>query len=557
MPLILRISSRYSPRPTFKFWGYGFFLGAIALSLIHICSSTEAIINGQGFALLRRFFGGALHPELSREFLLVTLNATLTTFSYAVCGTFLSLGLGFVGGLFCAQIFWTALFPQLSWSPRIWRTVRLIFMIPRSIHEVVWGLLLINLWGLDPLVALGAIAIPFGAIVAKIFSEILDDTPREGFAALLQAGSPPLSALLYGILPQALFNLVSYAFYRFECSLRSAAVLGIVGAGGLGYEIFLSLQSLKYDQLWTLFYALILLNGGVDWLSGALRDRLGCTSRLDLNSHRYRVGFRRRGWLIGTALGSMVLVGIGFWSIQPDWSRLWSPRIHLFWAELVQDWATLTIDAQTFGELSRLSLQTLEMSILAIAIAGLGGLIFACIVAKQKTTSRPQCGTWRIIAIISVWTCRIWLLGCRAIPAPIWALVILFVLFPGIVPGAIALGVHNLGILGRLMAEVIENVEQGPLEALRQAGSPASSVFLYGTLPLTLPSFLSYTFYRWEVCLRETIIVGLVGAGGLGRHLTEQLSSFDYGGVTVTLSAFLLLTALVDIWSGILRQQDI
>jgi phosphonate transport system permease protein len=79
-------------------------------------------------------------------------------------------------------------------------------------------------------------------------------------------------------------------------------------------------------------------------------------------------------------------------------------------------------------------------------------------------------------------------------------------------------------------------------------------VFLYGVLPLSLPRFLAYDLYRWEVCMRETVIVGLVGAGGLGRLLTEQLSSFDYRGMVMTLSAFLLLTFLVDWVSGVVRR---
>lgn len=146
------------------------------------------------------------------------------------------------------------------------------------------------------------------------------------------------------------------------------------------------------------------------------------------------------------------------------------------------------------------------------------------------------------------------LLLSRAIPAPIWALVALFVLFPGILPGAIALGLHNLGILGRLMAEVTENLDQRPLIALKAQGTPAALVFLYGVLPLTLTRFLSYTLYRWEVCLRETVIVGLVGAGGLGRVLTEQLSSFDYRGLLVTLVCFGVLTFGVDWLSGWARR---
>jgi phosphonate transport system permease protein len=111
-----------------------------------------------------------------------------------------------------------------------------------------------------------------------------------------------------------------------------------------------------------------------------------------------------------------------------------------------------------------------------------------------------------------------------------------------------------MGILGRLMAEVNENLDQRPLMALKAQGTPTSLVFLYGVLPLTITRFLAYILYRWEVCTRETVIVGLVGAGGLGRLLTEQLSSFDYRSVVVTLSVFILLTFGVDWVSGVARR---
>jgi phosphonate transport system permease protein len=256
--------------------------------------------------------------------------------------------------------------------------------------------------------------------------------------------------------------------------------------------------------------------------------------------------------LIGTLGGSLVLVGWGFWYIRPDWPRLWSNRTLQFTQEVSEQLQRLSIDTAQLKTLFWLSLQTLEMSILVIAIAGIGGFGLAFLATKQPSNrgDRPS-----IIHQIRTSLSRIILLFCRGIPAPIWALVILFVMFPGILPGAIALGIHNLGILGRLMTEVIENVEPEPIDALAQLGSPASSVLLYGTVPLTLPNFISYTFYRWEVCLRETVIVGLVGAGGLGRLLTEQLSSFDYAGIFVTLSFFLGLTYFVDTFSSLLRRQ--
>jgi phosphonate transport system permease protein len=355
-------------------------------------------------------------------------------------------------------------------------------------------------------------------------------------------------------MPQALFNLVSYSFYRFECSLRSTAVLGMIGAGGLGSEIYLSLQSLRYEELWTLFYALIALTAGVDRLSGFLREKLGCTGRLDLNRHQFKVGFQRRNWLVGTLIGAIALVIWGFWQIQPDYQRLWSHRFGDFTAEFVQQLQRFTVTPPMLGDLFWLSVQTLEMSIVAIALAGTGGFIFAFCAAKMPRQQAPNL-LQQIISPLLRGVSQLCLLICRGIPAPIWALVILFITFPGIIPGAIALGVHNLGILGRLMTEVIENLDPKPINALTQLGSPPNITFLYGTLPLTLPNFVGYSFYRWEVCLRETVIVGLVGAGGLGRVLTEQLSSFDYAGLTLTLLFFLGLTYGVDSFSRLLRQQ--
>lgn len=150
------------------------------------------------------------------------------------------------------------------------------------------------------------------------------------------------------------------------------------------------------------------------------------------------------------------------------------------------------------------------------------------------------------------------LLVSRAIPAPIWALVLLFVLFPGVLPGALALALHNFGILGRLMAEVNENLDDRPVRALTALGAGPAQVVAYGILPQNLGRFLAYILYRWEVCLRETVVVGLVGAGGLGRLLTEQISSFDYGRVVVTLAVFVVLTIAVDAVSqrlrGVLRE---
>ncbi|MGC9527356.1 MAG: PhnE/PtxC family ABC transporter permease [Limnospira sp.] len=534
------------------------------------------LVNPGGMTLVWQFLSAAFSPDWSLEFLQLTLNATLKTMSFAVCGTFLSVVLGTVGGLFSSEIWWLSVNPHSSRSPRI--LLRAILAFPRSIHEALWGVFFVNIFGLDPLVAVVAIALPFGAIVAKVFSDILDETPRGTLWALLNSGVDPGKAFLYTIFPQAFLNLLSYTFYRLECSIRSAAVLGTIGAGGLGYEIFLSLQALRYEQVWTLLIALFILTGLTDIWSSRLRHELGAPSRLDLNLPADSPkGFNGQPETVATtdslaypggfhisfpqlsAIFAVILIVFSFVYIDADYGKLWSPRTFDLLGGILED--ALPPQFGDFSQLLIFSKQTLAMSILAMALAGVGGIFLSFLASNNlllpggildpiASASSQKFGWGWVVLIVT----RFALLFSRAVPEPIWALIFLFVLFPGILPGAIALGLHNLGILGRLMAEVTENLEQPPLRALASLGADGPKVFLYGILPRTLPSFLAYILYRWEVCIRSTAIVGLVGAGGLGRLLAEQLSSFNYGGILGTLTIFVGLTVAVDSISNLARK---
>lgn len=543
---------------------------AIAWSLSQAGLFSGNVINPGGWSLFLRFLRASLHPDLSPELLSLTLSATLVTLAYAICGTALSVLLGLVGGVLASQVWWQSVFltgtrqeSPLSHYKFFWLSIRALLSIPRAIHELLWGLFFVNIFGLDPLVAILAITIPFGAITAKVFSEILDETPRQPLIVLLNSGVSPLKAFIYTLIPQAFPYLLSYIFYRFECSIRSAAVLGIIGAGGLGYQILLSLQSLRYEQMWTFFSALFVLNAAVDFWSATLRRRLGFPSRLDLNFlklHRRQISYQTDPVVFFSIIGAICLLLFSFWTLKIDYSKLWASRTVQLLAEIVQEMFPPNIYRDQLGELFNLSTQTVAMSVLAIAVASLGGILLSFGAAYNfllpggvlNPISRSKYQWFWGTAILLL--TRSLLLIFRAIPAPIWALILLFVLFPGILPGAIALGLHNLGILGRLMAEVIENLDERPTRSLQALGASGSQVFLYGVLPNTLPRFLAYTLYRWEVCMRETVIVGLVGAGGLGRLLTEQLSSFDYKSLLTTLLCFVVITFLVDLLSASARR---
>ena len=142
----------------------------------------------------------------------------------------------------------------------------------------------------------------------------------------------------------------------------------------------------------------------------------------------------------------------------------------------------------------------------------------------------------------------------RGIPELVWAMIIVFFLSPGILPGALALGLHNYGIVGRLTAEVVENLDPAPTRALRAAGAGKAKILLYGILPQALPQFITYLLYRWEVVIRTTVVVGFVGAGGLGREFALRLDLFHYPEVGIIIVWYLALVIGVDLLSGWLRR---
>lgn len=528
--------------------------------------SGKAIVNSGGLPQMMRFWQAAFQPVLSRQFLAITFESALVTVAYAISGTFASLLIGCLFGLLASEIWWQSLWPRhRHWQRLAWTIVRGLLAIPRGIHELLWGLFFLNIFGLDPLVAILAIGIPFGATVAKVFAETLDEVDKRPFFALLNSGATPLKAIFYGLIPVALPDLLSYAFYRLECAIRSAAVLGVVGAGGLGYQILLSMQTLNYNETWTLFYALMLLSGGADWWSAQVRQRLG---RTDVacgwlepgQNGRFLPPLANDTVLLRSVTAVSILVPLSFIYLQPNFGLLWAERTQRLLDDITSKAWPLELTVPDIQNLFQLSQATLAMSIVAFVLASVGGVVLSFLAAR--TFFEPG-GVFHVqgngrmhhlVHSITLNGTRALLLLMRAIPAPIWALMFLFVFFPGMLPGALALAIYNLGVLGRLMAEVAENLDKRPLTAINTLGANRGATFLYGLVPAVSPRYLAYSLYRWENLIRETVIVGLVGAGGLGRELTQQLAAFNYRAVLALLICTILLIFGVDLVSNAVRR---
>jgi phosphonate transport system permease protein len=188
------------------------------------------------------------------------------------------------------------------------------------------------------------------------------------------------------------------------------------------------------------------------------------------------------------------------------------------------------------------ALETLAMSALGTLLAAVFGILLAL----------PAAGRfgWPLQS-----ASRLLLNGLRAIPELVWAA--LMVLAAGLGPnaGTLALALHTTGVLGRLVAEALENTPPEPAEAIRLQGGNPVLAFCYGTLPNLAPQLLAYCLYRWENNIRMASVLGFVGAGGLGQMLYVSLSLFQEAQASTVILAMLILVLGVDSLSAWSRQR--
>lgn len=245
-----------------------------------------------GARLAGDFLSRALTPALSHEtafkpdqpLLLMSLESAWTTLLFAGAAMSLALIIGIVLGFFASSAWWasdtvgsrsrTLTVLRRSLLPLLYGGSRVFIALLRSIHELLWALLLLIVLPTTPTTAIIAIALPYGGTLAKIFSEMVDEAPRRSAHALRAAGAGGIQTFAFGLLPGALPDMTAYAFYRFECALRSAAILGFFGFATLGLRIRQAFENTDFGEVWTHLYVLVAMIVVFDLWSGALRKRM-------------------------------------------------------------------------------------------------------------------------------------------------------------------------------------------------------------------------------------------------------------------------------------------
>jgi len=481
---------------------------------------------------------GMAHPDLSRDFLARVFELSVESLLIGILGTVMAVALGISLAFFAIRV------PDLPDPPRLapaWARhsmaltrwlARLALSVCRSIPEIVWAYIFVRLIGLGPGAAVLAIGLTVGGNIGKLYAELAEAVEPRAIQALRATGASRWAIFVHAVLPQVSRQWTGYALFCLECNIRIGTILGVVGAGGLGSEIALSLRYFQYDKLATTLLAVLAFVVALELLSAQLRQR----------ALRWTLGLAT----LGTA-----------WALH---------QLDIPWADLLSSQApplfaldNLLIDPPFVQTVLAQIGETLMMAWVATLVSAGLALVLAPIAASHLMTGSylpdpPRAsGASRLMRQTLKWASRALLQGTRVIPELTLALVFVVWVGGGPLAGILAIAVHNIGVMGRLFADVFEEAEPGPPAVLQSQGAGTLATFLFGVWPQVKARMAAFTLYRFEVNVRATAMVGFVGAGGIGDALNTAISLFHMRDLTLLMLTMLGLVAAVDALGDKLR----
>lgn len=252
--------------------------GLVLWPMLHIAHFEPLLIIDPGnLHRMGDFLVQFFPPNMEREFLGFALTATLETLAMATVGVSLAMLIAIPLGLIISYgLSISRIGPAKGY--RVARAlrflVRTVMVVLRGIPEIVWALILVRVFGLGPIAGVLAIAITYGGMLAKVYSEILESGNTTPAKVLLLSGSSRTAALLYGLLPGAAQELASYTIYRWECAVRASVIMGFVGAGGLGQLMDQSMKLLNGGEVSTILIIFLGLVFLADYISLVIRKQL-------------------------------------------------------------------------------------------------------------------------------------------------------------------------------------------------------------------------------------------------------------------------------------------
>ena len=427
------------------------------------------------------------------------LRAIVTTLAFSLQGVALAALLGFL----------FAVYYHLAW-------VRALAAMLRSVHEVFWALIFIQVFGISTLTGVLAIVLPFSGTMAKVYGEQLEEVDRAPATAVQSGNAVGVSHFFYTRLPLALHAMRNYTAYRMECAIRSSVVLGFIGLPTLGFHLETALRTGDYSSASALLYTLLALVYSlrfwlkVRWL-WLLVPAAFIARPLTAQWHNANL----LQFLRDCIPAPLRHAALGDWPL-----------------EKTQHWLLWLGEQVVVG-----SWNTLLLAQIVLVLTGLFALLASTLNSSHFVQGYVRGLGDGLLLIL------------RSLPEFLLNFVFLIVLGPSMLPAILAMTLHNGAIIGHLLGKHSDEVAPAVMES-----GPVSR-FAYHYVPTLYQRFLAYCFYRWEIIIRETAMLGVLGIPTLGFYIDSafEFLRFDVAMILIIVSAAMTLSA--DHFSRRLRQR--
>lgn len=382
------------------------------------------------------------------------------------------------------------------------RLVRVTAAFVRAVHELFWALLFLQFLGLNAITGLLAIALPYAGIFAKVYAEILEEGDRSAEQAV-PGGTGKLSRFFFARVPEVWCHIRTYTVYRVECGLRTSAVLGFVGLPTLGFYLdsaFLQGDYSRVGALLLLFYVLIALIRV--WL---------------------------RPWLVPVYLVlAPLLLGASLQVSMGNVTRFFTQDIVPLGLRDGFSWEALGTWTAELLTLQALPGAVSTVVLTQIALVATGGLTLAAFpLICRHFVGRSGRLLTHIVLVVG-----------RSTPEYILAYIFLQLWGPSMLPAIVALALHNGAIIAHLIGRYADALQLRP-------DNPRSPLLRYGyeVVPRVYNQFLAFLFYRWEIIMRESAILGILGIHTLGFYIDSAVQNLRMDHMV----ALLLITAFLNL----------
>lgn len=457
---------------------------------------------------------------------------------------------------------------------------RFIGVFTRALPDVVLAMLFVLLFSLGALPGILAIGIHSIGMISKMFADAIEQIDEGPRLAIRAAGGTKLQEFTTGILPQVTPSWVATVLHRNDINLRGSVILGYVGVAGLGLEMSYAFKSLDYGLGLGIALVIFVLCVAMEVISGAVRvTMLGENAGKGVFVRLFSGRGSRRGAVASVAAGAASgpgspgasRAGRVFASPEAALRRPWTPaRVRnvffgwlalavviagvvvseINWGDFLTFWAKLppvlasfwppNFGSYGFERIFFAMIETIEIALAAALITFVVSMVLGSFAARNVAPNRAVSGGARLL-----------LVGIRGIPELILAIVLIVITGLGAQAGTIALAVGGVGLLGKLIADSLEEVPRGPERALIAVGSSRTQMFFGATLPQGAQALVGHTFYLIDTNIRAATLLGIVGGGGVGYYLLNAGQGSNYqlvGSIVLMILVTVLLVEGLAMW---------